>query len=614
MKRLRVLGLGLLTASIVLTAGTMSAEEPFAKKVGAVKMADVKASDAYDLPFLIWGGDVATFLANGGDKVTKKDTLFDKQGLKFNLVRNDDFVSQVKNYLEGKTPYLRGTMTQIGLASEVLGKDERTKPVVFLQMTWSAGDHMVSRENCKTLNDLKGKTIAMQAAGPHVGMLDDVLRSVGMKWDDVKIIWTDDVSGDKGPAEKFRKDPKIDACFVITPEMLDLTSGGKVGTGAEKSVKGGKVLVSTTTLNRSIADVYACRKDFYDKNKETINKLTAAYLKACEDLSELRVNFDKKDKDKELEKKYKGVLEMTKGIYGKDDIPDLDAAHGLIKDAIFVGNPGNYNFFKQDEKENPVNFKSRAKAAVDLAVAQGYAAKRIDLVAADLDYDKIKEMGKLKLEPKEKAREVEIPATIDDDKDVAYSFTVLFPPDSDKFEPKKYEGEFRKAIEASALYGNSLIQVRGHVDPTLVLQQFVGAGLKNGTLSRTGEKGAYKYFIKKTGKALELSDTKTIIDLITKSDDFIIKDDPDKNAQLTIQEAQRLADKRSAAVREAVVDLGKKQGVNVNPARFKAEGVGIKEPVIAVPRKEEETALNRRVEFRIIRLPAERVTEKDFDF
>src|SRR5262249_44237878 len=216
-------------AAALLLAGTATAEEPFAKRVGDAKAANLSAADVYDVPFLTWGGDVATFLANGGDKVTKSDTLFAKQGLKVNLVNGDDFIGQVKNYLGGKTPFLRGTMSQIGQASEVLGKDPRTKPVIFLQLTWSAGDHMVGRANTKTDKgnlDLKGKKVALQWGGPHVGLFDDVLKLANLKWSDVTVVWADDLTGAKGPAELFRKDPSIDACFVITPDMVDLTGGG----------------------------------------------------------------------------------------------------------------------------------------------------------------------------------------------------------------------------------------------------------------------------------------------------------------------------------------------------------------------------------------------------
>src|SRR5205823_13478603 len=66
---------------------------------------DLAVGEVLQLPYILWGGDVATFLANGGES-TKEGSLFAKQGLKLTLVRGDDFAQQVKDYKEGKSPFL----------------------------------------------------------------------------------------------------------------------------------------------------------------------------------------------------------------------------------------------------------------------------------------------------------------------------------------------------------------------------------------------------------------------------------------------------------------------------------------------------------------------------
>src|SRR5262245_38350332 len=91
----------LAAAAALVVAGAATAEEPFAKRLGDVKVQDLKSAAVYDVPFLTWGGDVATFVANGGDKETKPGTLFSEKGLKLKLVNGDDFKFQVKNYLTG---------------------------------------------------------------------------------------------------------------------------------------------------------------------------------------------------------------------------------------------------------------------------------------------------------------------------------------------------------------------------------------------------------------------------------------------------------------------------------------------------------------------------------
>src|SRR5262245_20850149 len=70
---------------------------------------DLVARDTLEVPYILWGGDVATFHANGGSR-TQEGSLFQKQGLKIDLRRGDDFGEQVKRYKEGLTPFLRGTM------------------------------------------------------------------------------------------------------------------------------------------------------------------------------------------------------------------------------------------------------------------------------------------------------------------------------------------------------------------------------------------------------------------------------------------------------------------------------------------------------------------------
>ena len=51
----------------------------FSELVGPGSVGSVKAGGALQVPFIIWGGDMATFHANGGLK-TKSGTIFEKQG------------------------------------------------------------------------------------------------------------------------------------------------------------------------------------------------------------------------------------------------------------------------------------------------------------------------------------------------------------------------------------------------------------------------------------------------------------------------------------------------------------------------------------------------------
>src|SRR5262249_45994684 len=106
----------------IVAFSAASKEESFKDALGPVKVAPVEAGAAISLPYITWGGDIVTFYANGGLK-TAPGALFQKQGFNFNLTAGDDFVQQVRNYLAGKTPFLRGTVHMMGLASEAIGED-----------------------------------------------------------------------------------------------------------------------------------------------------------------------------------------------------------------------------------------------------------------------------------------------------------------------------------------------------------------------------------------------------------------------------------------------------------------------------------------------------------
>src|SRR4051794_28502906 len=114
---------------------------------------DWKERGVIEVPYLLWGGDVAAFDANGGTN-TQEDSLYGKAGLKLHFTDGNDFGKQVDDYLANKTPFLRGTLSQLALYSDKFGKDPAAQPVVFLQLTWSAGDHLITRGNVKTLADL----------------------------------------------------------------------------------------------------------------------------------------------------------------------------------------------------------------------------------------------------------------------------------------------------------------------------------------------------------------------------------------------------------------------------------------------------------------------------
>ena len=131
--------------------------QPFKNLTGDVPVNDVQQG-VIQLPLILWGGDLPFLIANGGVN-TKPDSIYGKMGLKIKITHGDDPVQQVKEYLSGKSPFLRMTMRMAGLASELLNNDLKTKPIMVLQQTFSAGDHIVFREDESNLENGKVKVL-----------------------------------------------------------------------------------------------------------------------------------------------------------------------------------------------------------------------------------------------------------------------------------------------------------------------------------------------------------------------------------------------------------------------------------------------------------------------
>lgn len=514
------------------------------------------------VPIITWGGDIATIYANGNAKSTARTSVFGKLGLNLNLVREDVFAKQVEAYLSGKSPYLRGTLGMINMAAEVAAKDPRTTPVVVYQLTWSAGgDALVVKGNVKSTKELKGKTVAVQAYGPHVDYLAKVLADAGLSVKDVNVKWVADLTGgSKSPAAALRAGG-VDAAMVIIPDALALTSNGTVGTGAEDSVKGARILLSTKTASRIIADVYAVRSDYLQSNRAGVESFVNGLLQGHEALRQLVANKASRAAE------YKQTLTSAAQIL-LDSPQALSDAEGMYADADFVGLNGNQAFFTK--AGNPRGFAPLNKEIQSAFGAIGLVAQGVALEHPKWDYARLG--GGTATPAAETQRfDSEKVATIVARKQQQgrlaegelFSFEVLFQPNQDKFPLELYSDAFKRVVGLAATYGGAVITVEGHSDPMAYL--------------RARKDGASPLILGRTQ-----------------------------------QSAKNLSLARAVAVRDSIVAFAKSQGTSLDPSQFAVVGHGIAQPRSGMcggepcaPKNEQEWQSNMRVEFRIIQIEAE---------
>lgn len=515
------------------------------------------------IPLITWGGDVATILAD-------LRGTFKKEGLDVEVYTQNDFIKQVEDVLTGKTPYLRGTVGMINAANEVFEQNGLKLRVVY-QISFSNGDDtMVVRGNIRKPDDLRGKTIALQRYGPHMDYVANILQSAGVPLSSVRFKWLRELTlptyDTKGrivdPVSAFRQDSKIDAVMAIIPDALALTSDGKVGTGAEGSVKGTHILLTTQTANRIIADVYAVREDYYQANRNKVEKFTHALMVSQEQLdSLLKTKTQRQSEYSQL------VAKSADLLFGAPQAT-ADVEGLLAGGCYFVGHTGNVQFF--------TSISSAARTLQNLNdeintsfIAMGLVVGKSTLLGAEWNYNTLAAgltMAKavaavpapiLDRNRAEARVAKEISAELSSwEEGTLFTVEISFQPNQKVFTEIQYASDFAKALKLVQTYGGALVTVEGHSDPMGLAQA-----------KQKGENPQVLAQIEQAGKNLSLD--------------------------------------RANTVKATFLAYAKKNGVALAGDDFIAVGMGTRAPKFKEPKTKEEWLDNMRVVFRIKQIEAE---------
>lgn len=526
-------------------------------KIGTVPPGPVQ------VPIVTSGADMATIFANGNQARTARTSVFAQERLELNLVREDDFAKQVEAYLAGRSPYLRGRLGMVNMAADLLSRDPRTKPIVIYQLSWSAGgDALVVKQGIDSAKDLAGKTIALQAYGPHVDYLTKILADAGLSLKDVKLRWVTDLTGsDNSPMRAFQQ-REVDAALVISPDALTLTSGGTVGNGSEDSVKGARILLSTKTANRISTDVYAVRSDYLQQNRKAVESFVHGLLIGQEKLGELVRAKSTRAAD------YRAVATASAQML-LDSAQAIADVEGLYADTEFSGHGGNVEFFATPSY--PRSFEKLNEELQASFAGIGLVDGRHTLATASWDYKSLKrglshadQADAPRFDQSQVAEVISRKQREDTLQDSElFAFEILFQPNQTTFSADLYKESFAKAINLSSTYGGALITIEGHSDPMGYLRE------------------------KKDGKP------QVILGEIK-------------------QAARNLSLSRAVAVRESMIAFAKQTGVALDASQFAVVGHGLGKPRSGIcgnepctPKSDREWRENMRVEFRVLQVETE---------
>jgi len=302
--------------------------------VAGQKLPEVKGVAAYaplegDIPTVqfsinVWAGWAPIVHANEGFAANKVWTAPDGKKFKVKLVLIDDPISMRNAFAGGKIHIGWATVDMLPLFLEELSKDSRAMPRVYQQIDWSnGGDGIVARDNIKTVADLRGKTVVLAQNSPSQFFLLNTLINAGVQPAEVQYKYTADAFQ---AAAAYHADKSIAAVVSWAPDIYNLSD-----------VPGNKLLLSTGTANKLIADVWFARADFAKDHHNIIEGL-------------VRGIFDSMESIKDDNEKNKLVQWMAEGY----NMPASEVS-GMLADAHSTNYAENRDFFLN--ANNGANFE-----------------------------------------------------------------------------------------------------------------------------------------------------------------------------------------------------------------------------------------------------------------
>ncbi|MGD9648064.1 MAG: phosphate ABC transporter substrate-binding/OmpA family protein [Pirellulales bacterium] len=317
----------------------------------------------------VWAGWGPIILANDGFAAGKVWKTPDGQEFKVELVLIDNPVAMRDAYATGEVHIGWATLDMLPLLIQGFlddsGKptDTRVMPRVYQQVDWSnGGDGIVVRENIRSVADLRGKKLVLAQNSPSHYFALNMLVAGGVQPSEVDMVFTDDAFQ---AAAAFSADRSLSGAVSWAPDIYNL-----------EKVQGNRMLVTTQTANKLIADVWFARADFAHDHPGIIEAL-------------VRGIFDSMQELKDQAKKQHCAELMSDGY----NIPATETIN-MFGDAHSTNWAENYQFFMN--QNNPANFEHVWEQAYYLYSRIDPDMRRRKPIAFDqvMDFSVIEKLGK----------------------------------------------------------------------------------------------------------------------------------------------------------------------------------------------------------------------------
>ncbi|MBX2817452.1 MAG: OmpA family protein [Saprospiraceae bacterium] len=271
-------------------------------------------NDVLDVQLVTWGGYAPGLYFNEGALPTTRSRYFKDYGLKVKFHLNDNLENALNGWVAGEYDVLVQTADAFPLYTAPTEIND-LKPRAFMQVDWSrGGDVIIAKRGINSINDLKGKRVAVAEPSPSQTLLIAALEAAGLNYSDVQVV----ASPDPVVAATTFKGPDVDAAVVWSPFHLE----------ALREIPGSKQLISSRELDHIIGDIMFAKQDYIDANRDKIQAFYEGWMKG---VAELYANEGNQQKAAKLLGEFLGF-------------PEEDAM-GAMMDVRWASQGDNMNFF-----------------------------------------------------------------------------------------------------------------------------------------------------------------------------------------------------------------------------------------------------------------------------
>ncbi|MEM6596981.1 MAG: ABC transporter substrate-binding protein [Cyanobacteria bacterium P01_C01_bin.69] len=221
---------------------------------------DASSDDSDDLAMSMgtapWVGQLPLYIA-------QEKGFFTEEGLDFELSifgASGDYISAfASNNVNSVAPV---SAEAILMASQ--GKDFK---IVLVQDNSVGGDGILARDTIETIEDFKGKEIAVDTTGVSYFFLLQVLKEAGLTKDDITI-----VNADPASAATAFESGNVDIAVSYAP-YLPATA---------RAVDNGRVIYDSSKMPTAIIDLYLVDTAFIEENPAAIQAFVNAIFKGTQ--------------------------------------------------------------------------------------------------------------------------------------------------------------------------------------------------------------------------------------------------------------------------------------------------------------------------------------------